>query len=240
MKRLFFLYIILMCSVSISAQQFKGMAIVGMNLTQVSGDEVAGYDKYGVNAGLGVSVPISNNKKWYISLEGIYNQKGSYKYAEGLYVIERDPCPTCDSTSIDEDVKYSLKLGYMEVPVLVHYEGKGSFTFGAGISWGRLISLKEVINGRKNLAATLDGGLYNRSDWNILADIRFRIWRQLKLNFRYAYSLVPIRKNVVFKAGTPGEFSRNQYNDLFSIRLIWVFNEVYVPHTNKELKETNQ
>ncbi|MEI6348036.1 MAG: outer membrane beta-barrel protein [Bacteroidota bacterium] len=210
MKKVLLIVLIFFClGISqIQGQIFKAQLIAGANVTQVDGDEVYGFKKWGGNFGLGVIFPVSKNKKWMVSLETIYNQKGA---------IQR-------RTSVDtfpEPWKYRLFLDYVETPVMLHIEDKDSWTLGLGFSWGRLIGIKEYENGKIVDSTTTTSGVYARSDWNFLADVRFRIWRQLKFNFRWAYSLVPIRDRYFIKT----DHSRNQYNSMMTIRLIYVINE---------------
>ena len=66
-------------------QRIMGAAIVGLNATQVDGDEVYGYKNFGLNAGLSAIVPFNN--KWSVSIENIYSEKGAHqrvKYLDSL------------------------------------------------------------------------------------------------------------------------------------------------------------
>ena len=54
------------------AQIIKGELFVGGNATQVNGDECYRYRKYGVHAGAGALIPITN---WMdVGLEVLFNQ----------------------------------------------------------------------------------------------------------------------------------------------------------------------
>ena len=68
---------------AVNAQRFKGEVIAGFNISQVDGDEVYGYSKFGANTGLGVMLPFSFKKNgernWAVSMEMLWHQKGSYK-----------------------------------------------------------------------------------------------------------------------------------------------------------------
>jgi len=109
------------------------------------------------------------------------------------------------------------------VPVLVHYTDKNIFTVGAGLSWGRLVKVDEWEHGNKT-NTSLSSGTYSQNDINILADLRFRIWKKLKFNIRYAYSIPKIRTRE--HSDLSGDtWIRKQYNNLVSFRLIYVFNE---------------
>ena len=191
------------------AQRVKGELIFGMNATQIDGDEIFGFHKFGLNVGVGGILPF--NEHWSLSIETIFNQKGSYR---------KDPIDVNDTTLRPY---YNIRLNYLDIPVLIHYEDKGGFTFGAGFSWGRTVGIEEIEHGVKVETTTL-AGPYKRDDVNILADIRFKIWKKLKFNFRYAYSVLPIRTRV-FTNSIQQTWERTQYNSMLTFRLIYVFNE---------------
>jgi len=203
------------------AQRVKGELIFGMNATQIDGDEVFGFHKYGLNVGVGGIYPF--NKHWSLSAETIFNQKGSYRKES----IEIDTLPT---------PYYNIRLNYLEVPVMIHYEDKGGVIFGLGFSWGRTVGIDETEHGKKVETTTL-AGPYKRDDVNVLADVRFKIWKKLKFNFRYAYSVLPIRYRTY--TNTYGvSWERSQYNSILTFRLIYVFNEA--PERTKQPVDSEQ
>ncbi len=189
------------------SQVIKGEMIAGFNLAQVDGDEVYGYKKPGLQLGLGAMIPIA--KKWDISLETIYNEKGANQKAQYR------------SDSLNG--AYKLLLNYVEVPVLVHFTDKEFITVGSGFSWGRLISAKEFEHGVQT-PTTAQNNVYSPNDFNVLLDLRMRIYQRLKFNFRYQYSVTKIR-NREFSTLNGTVWSRNQYNNLLTFRLVYVFNE---------------
>jgi hypothetical protein len=65
---------------------------------------------------------------------------------------------------------------------------------------------------------------FNENDYSIIADFRFRLYKRLFFNFRYSYSISKIREREFFDYNN-NKWMRKQYNNLFSIRLIYVFNE---------------
>jgi hypothetical protein len=201
-------FILVLLAQPIKAQRVKGELIFGMNATQIDGDEIYGFNRYGLNMGVGAIFPF--NKHWSISVETIFNQKGSYRKES----IEIDNKPT---------PYYSNRMNYLDVPVLLHYEDKGGVTFGTGFSWGRTVSIEEIEHGQKVETTTL-AGPYKRDDIDVLIDLRFKIWKKLKFNFRYAYSVLPIRTRI-YKPNTADAWERTQYNSMLTFRLIFVFNE---------------
>lgn len=190
------------------AQNIRGALITGFNITQVDGDEIFGYHKAGLQ--LGAAAIIQLDKKWSLSLENVFNQKGSKQRARFV-----------DSL----DGSYKLRFNYVEVPLMLHYTDKERVTVGAGFSWGRLVSVEEYKNSFRVDSTTLLDGPYKQNDWNILVDVRFRLYKRLKMDIRYAYSIFPIASRVVIdsKSGKPN--LRDQYNSVVSFRLMYIFNE---------------
>lgn len=209
MKRRFLVLLISLClglPGLIQGQIIKGALLGGFTLTQVDGDEVYGFKKAGLTGGAAAIIPFSD--QWSVSLETTYIQKGAYQSPQYL-----------DSLSFE----YRIKLDYVEVPVMLHYTDKDVVTAGLGFAWGRLVNVQEWEHGRKVAETTLLGGPYDRDDFSILADIRFRLRGRLHFNTRYAYSLDKIRTRD-FRVGTQS-FSRDQFNNVISFRLIYIFNE---------------
>ena len=204
------------------AQRIKGEIIAGVNTTQVDGDEIYGFYKWGFN--VGASAIYAFDKHWSLGVETIFTQKGSY---------QNEP----NSPDSLQKPYYNLRLNYAEVPVLLMYEDKKTITFGAGFAWGRLVSVTEIEHGIQTASTTLYGP-YKRDDFSVLLDLRFRLYKGLKLNFRYEYSMVPIRHryyDVVDVSGVHTTWDRYQYNSMLTLRLLYIFNE---PRELK--KDTNE
>ncbi len=193
---------------TLSAQIIKGEAIVGMNLSQVDGDMFYGFKKFGVQLGAGAMVPLGRNLD--VSIEALFNQKGA-----------RQRSRVYDSICIYD---YKLKLNYAEVPVMIHYTDKQFITAGVGFSWGRLVSASEWQNGIKT-ATNAKNDTYLINDYNILAGVRIRIKGPLKFNIRYAYSLSSLRTREFTNCDSGTKFTRKQYNNVVTFRLVYLFGE---------------
>jgi hypothetical protein len=216
--------ILISLSIPLNAQIFKGMIIGGVNLSQMNGDQTYGYNRLGFNTGLGVMAPISSNRKILTSFEVLYNELGAKE--------TQDP------------FKYNTKIQYVSIPLLFHYEDNvGGWTFGLGAQYSRLIDVNEDWGLPNPPIQYMDRPLmetvkdFNRDDFSLIFDIRFRIWERIKFNFRYQYSIVPIRKNVIYTNSFPStspdfdSWQRNFYHNALTIRLIYVINE----RSSKEL-----
>ena len=211
------LSILLLIATTSGAQVFKAAVMGGMNISQVDGDEVYGYKRVGGNFGAAVILPLKN---WDITLETVFNQKGAYEKPQQL-----------PDSVFHRTFEYDLRLNYVEVPVMVHYTDKEFIGAGLGFSWGRLVSAKEVEHGGA-WPPYSDTVKFNKNDFNILVDLQIRIYRQLKFNIRYAYSLASLRERT-FYALNSEPWQRKQYNNLFTFRLVYVINEKYTPREKK-------
>ncbi len=203
MRKIFLTTIILLFTFNVNAQNIKGGIYAGFNLSQVDGDEVFGYHKIGLNCGPTAIVPIKKN--FSVSIETIYNQKGSYQK------------PIYKDTSYG---MYRLKLNYVEVPILIHCKDKNKINFGAGVSWGKLVGFKEwehkiPINWNK------DSIPYKKDDICALVEVDFPVYDRFRFNFRYSYSLSSIRTRYFPIINT----TRHQYNNMLTFRLLYVFKD---------------
>ncbi len=218
-KRFFHITLFIIIALSpfgLHAQIIKGETILGMNLTQVDGDEVFGFRKFGLNVGGGVLIPFDKKGRWDVNMELIYTQKGSY---------QRPQYNAIDSLGNVLTGEYKLKLNYVEIPVTVMFTDRERVSFGAGFSYGRLIGVKEWEHGNRVETTTLSSGTYSKNDISVLADFRIRIWKALKFNFRYQYTLLKIRTREFENRATGETWTRDQYNNVITLRLIYVFNE---------------
>lgn len=193
-----------MFPVVITAQVMQGAFNLGINATQVDGDEVYGYHKVGLHIGPSVSIPFNS---FSFSLETIFNQKGAYQKATRPHELNKD------------SGQYFLKLNYVDIPVLLHYTDKDIVTVGAGVSWGRLVYIREKEHGKETRTNTLSN-TYDKNDWNVLVDIKFKPIKKIDFLFvgvRYAYSMRKIRERTFLN----GEV-RQQYNNLLTFKTIWL------------------
>jgi hypothetical protein len=218
---LFLLLIMVMMETAVHSQQIKGMVFAGMNLSQVDGDEIYGFTKVGLNTGLGAIVPLG--KHFSFTIETLFNQKGSTQKEQYQDTV------TNPNTGQDEywTGEYKLKLDYLEVPVLFHFTDK-VIAVGAGFSYGRLVNVKEYEHGLQVETTMLNGGPYDRNDYNVLFDLNFRIHKKIsrfRFNVRYAYSISKIRTRDFYDKFYEYTGTRDQYNNLISFKLMYVFNE---------------
>ena len=211
---------------TVQAQIIQGAVIFGGNLTQVDGDEVYGFNRVGFNVGASAIIPI--NDHWSVSIEALYAQKGAYRGP----LWKPIPPDTVDG-------RYSYRLNYAEIPILLHYNDKDVMTFGLGFSFGRLVSYTEYDNRMDvfNWVEYKANPAINNME--AIGDIRFRVYKNLKLNFRYSYSLFSFRDAVFHWEDLDHPEERQQYHNVISCRFIYIINEKQSKFTRKENKVFN-
>ncbi|MDP1622578.1 MAG: porin family protein [Bacteroidales bacterium] len=204
----FILALGLLCPSVLHAQRILGAVSLGMNITQVDGDEFIGYHKIGLHVGPMVAIPFGKNRNWSVSMELLYSQKGS------------NHSGSTDSTG------FRLVQDYAEIPLLIHYTDKKLISGGLGVSYGQLINYKETKNNFFDSIFFYQTGLSN-NDISIVADVQIRMWNKLWAGVRYQYSMKSNRTVLVKDPGTYPrlEYTRYQYNNVITIRLTWVFNQ---------------
>ena len=234
-KYLLLLLLLFALNSTLVAQRFKGAVMGGMNISQVDGDEVYGYHRIGGQIGLAAILPL---KKWDITLETVFNQKGAFQKQQYLHEDYDTIFDQINSSyHIDTAIytgAYDLRLNYVEIPLMVHYTDKERYTVGIGFSYGRLVNFSEIEHGG-NVPPYSDTVKFSKNDYNFLADLQIRVWKQLKFNIRFSYSMASIRErtyyDVIYHLKDP--WTRKQYNNMLTFRLVYVFNEKFEKKVEK-------
>jgi len=153
------------------AQRFKGSAVLGLNLSQIDGDDLAGYTKLGWTGGFKLAYPL--REKTDLNIEMLYSQRGSNSgFGFG------------GSGDIFTD------LQYIEIPVYVnimdwfieeddYYKVKAH----AGLSYGFLFS----VDSQSGLLSD-DIESYNRHNVSYLLGVDYSFNSKFGMNLRYTRS----------------------------------------------------
>ena len=184
----------ILCFAITSAQNFDAGLIGGFCTSQVSGDNLSGYNKLGSRFGAYISYPI--NKKMCYQLEMQFLQKGSKKpYTE------------------NSPETYLFELNYIELPATLNYQVKKGISIESGLGTAFLVGYKEQdeitdINTDKPNTLALD----------FLLGVQYDIKKNLKLNIRYANSISRIRKHA---SEQESGFNNGQFSSLVSFALMY-------------------
>lgn len=186
---------------------FYGGLLLGTNFTQVDGDNYAGFRKIGLNAGGIVYAKVG--PRVALSMEILFSQKG----ARGHKIQ-----PANSDTMFIH--KYRIDLNYAEVPIMINYFDKRKSHFGAGFSYSQLISSKETVSTNPRYAITDFDKTYpfKKNDINAVICFNLHMAGGFFLNYRYQYSLMPVREKV-----DPELARAKQYNNLHVLRIMYLF-----------------
>ncbi len=190
-------------SISVYSQEFKAGIQLGITGTQVTGDQLAGFNKAGLFGGFFVNRNFGRLGDGQLEINFI--QKGSKKNAhpdKGDYV------------------KYLLRLNYIEVPVMYKFNIKNILKIEAGVMFAYLINSKEFdIQGKVYPDPSIP--YYKKYDISGFAGINYKINDIFSLSFRYSYSILAIRpkpNSVTYR------YNAGQFNEVLCSSLQYNFN----------------
>lgn len=182
MKRtVYFLWVISLCaglSQPLCAQsEFTGGLLAGPVTSQVSGDGLGGWDKFGGTAGGWVHMTFSDHYGMTFAIQ--YIMKGSRKPA--------------DPNNGDFNT-FAYRLNYIDVPIMLSYRraaARAPLQFNAGLYAGVLVGQEQLYNG----ATTGIEPPFNQTDFGATGGITWWLSEKLNLELRGTTSVLPSRNS---------------------------------------------
>lgn len=172
---------LLVLSCQAMAQKFKAGFLAGLTTSQITGDQLAGYNKLGGKFGTFIIYPL--NKKSSLKMEIQISQKGSKKpYIENSLQT------------------YSFQLNYIEAPISFDYEVNQFVSIESGISLGYLVSFKE-----ENEIGEIITEAPNDIAMDFMLGANYQWKKNTKINIRIGHSIIPIRAD-----SSEGEWGLNK------------------------------
>lgn len=167
-------------------QRFEMGLMLGVNLSQIDGDDFVGYDKAGLSGGIEGVVLLTRRMNGAMQL--LYNQKGARVH---------------DGVSVRQKKSRMLQLDYMEVPILIRYQlnqpdefQKAILTFEGGISYGKLINtiIEEEVNRLPRTFTAIEPD-FNRNEFSLIAGLSVKIFDHANLGIRGTSALSRLYKD---------------------------------------------
>ncbi|MFN8287748.1 MAG: porin family protein [Chitinophagales bacterium] len=192
---------------------FRALFNVGLNLSQVDGDEQAGYTNPGVQAGVGVMVKFHKNLS--VSTQIMYSMKGAYR--------KRNLNETPQHT-------FHISWDYVQVPLLFNVHDKKLIIASVGLGFGYLVRNKMIYRlenppGSGNVMDTSIVGFQNieprKFDLCGIVGFQFLIKQVFGIGFKFEYSFLKLRP--AFGVNTK---VLNMYNNTIALNFTYILNPI--------------
>jgi len=169
---------LLLASFSLEAQTFKAGLILGLNASQIDGDDVGGYSNPGLRAGIRASTML-RNEKLQLDTDMLFSQRGSRPSANEVNIIGLD---------------WSFRMDYVEVPITLRYsdwyveDGDYYKVYAkGGLSYGRFFRSKHSdLSPFRNIDEYI-----NNNDVSITAGMGVYLKKHLQAEINYTRSIFP-------------------------------------------------
>jgi len=149
-------------------RRFEAGVVAGLNISQIDGDKLRGFYKFGFQAGIKADAVLSD--RWKVGIEILFSQQGARQ-------------SRFDVPSSELDVK-EIQFNMVEAPVLVHFRD-WKLQLTAGGSYGNIINYSVTeITGEDGTEAhplsqdvfslILGGSFYFTESW--VLDVRWSRW----------------------------------------------------------------
>jgi hypothetical protein len=198
MKRIVVAIGFLLIANFVIAQRFDAGIIAGFNGTQVEGDNLKGYHKAGILAGIFVQTDIA--PAIVAGMEIKYSQKGSRR--------------SFDPKQPDID-KYIMRLGYIDIPLFMAFRTNDRSMIIGGIAPGVLIHSKEL-NSDGEIPEP-DRQDFNTFDLQPFVGFQFDFLEHASVDLRFALSVLPSSD----KSETNYYFHNGLFNNVISLALYY-------------------
>jgi hypothetical protein len=197
MKHIIILAFILSAGYAHAQKAFQGGVLFGPVTSQISGDGLGGWDKFGFTAGAWVNMPLSEKAGVGISMK--YITKGSRTKQDTL---------TYQS--------FGYYLNYVDVPILFTYKKplkKSSLTLSIGPYAGYLLNQKIKANGANQDVFPVP---YKKYDIGGQAGVAYWAGEKMFFEFNISSSILPTRPNPSF-VNKLSHYERGNYNQVLQL-----------------------
>lgn len=175
------------------AQTFQASVIGGMNLSQIDGDDLFGFHKFGLNSGIRVVAVLSD--RWRVGPEILYSQQGALR----------------PSSSFNLSDFSRFQLNTLEVPLMVYYKD-WRLTAEMGLSYQRLFAyeINDIQGEDRTDQFVLQDNLFAFN-----AGVTFHVNENFGINFRWSKHIIDLDIDDAINTSFRGR--------TISLRALWIF-----------------
>ncbi len=195
------LFLFLTVSSSFAQKKFGGGFFAGIAASQISGDQLSGFNKAGPYGGAFTNY--SFDEKSALQLEIYYVLKGSSK----------NPHP-----KTNDYIVYKLNLHYIELALLYKWQFSKRFNLETGPAFGVLMKNQYIEKDEYGLVRDSERPGFNKFDYSVFVGMGINIIKHLKANIRFENSFLPVRKP---ETKTRWRLDRWQYNSTITLSAIY-------------------
>ena len=208
MKKKFALFIF--CGFLISnlqAQNFGGGIVLGLSTSQVGGDDLGGFNKAGLLAGVFANKSISTLLSF--QMEMTYIQKGSNN-------------PNMNNSEHLQDYeKPDISSSYIEIPLLLQYHQSEVLKIEGGLLSAYLID--GYYKDESGKMPIVNGNPFIKYDIGLLIGMDYKFSENLSLNTRISNSILPIGEEDYNHPTTYNSTRKGKYNSVLSFAIHYNF-----------------
>lgn len=167
---------------------FKARIILGFDAAQIRGDDLAGFDKLGIESGIGIGYRLGDRSR--ITMDMLFSQRGSQNVSPF-------------GTNIPL-IRYTLN--YIYLPVVFYFEDweieeDGNFSYNkvnvhGGLGYGRLLSSK-LIDEYGVINPDVLQSQFNENDLSYILGLGINFTQRFGFEFRYNRSLTKLYKQTM-------------------------------------------
>ena len=192
---------------NLQAQNFAGGIILGLSTSQVSGDDLGGFNKAGLLAGFFANKSLSPLLSF--QMEMTYIQKGSNN-------------PNMNNSEHLQDYeKPDISSSYIEIPLLLKYHQSAVLKIEGGIQFANLI--KAYYNDTYGEISTTTIDPFIDYDIGLLIGMDYKFSANLSLNTRISKSIIPIGEEDYNHATTYNSTRKGKYNSVLNFAIHYNF-----------------
>jgi hypothetical protein len=190
------LIIFLIIKIPISAQYFTGGIMAGFTGSQMDGDNLDGFNKFGFSGGIFANREL--NDLWGIQAELKFIMKGAAKP-----VTNNDP------------TIYKMTLFYYELPVVVTLKTAQKVKLESGLAIAYLSRANlDNVDGIQNLTSQ-----FSKTDISLIVGVYYVLNEKISANLKYSYSLKLVSTSIIGNMTIWGTYGL--YNNLFDLSLYY-------------------
>lgn len=204
---------------------FKALFIAGLNLSQIDGDNQAGFVHPGAHLGIGALVKFHRNLS--ASIEIVYGMKGATQKFTQFTSTPDSLSPTSGT------FRFKQQWDYIQVPIMFNIHDKKLVMASLGLSLNYLIRNKldfQAYDGAGNPTNSLNtlqqalANSPNRFDLGGVLAFQFLIKKVFGIGARFEYSLIGLKPSL----GEPLTKVKQMRNNSITLRFMYILDPVSI------------